>query len=312
MKKILKIVMKNLLLRDKIIFYYLKLKELYIKTFILNHKKREYIQKQFYKKLGYRIDFSQPPQTFSEKIQFRKLYENNPLYMICADKYEVRKYIREKIGEEYLIPLYLTTNKLTLDQWNKLPNSFVAKANHNSGPVKIVKDKKKVNAQKIINELNRQLKIDYGVISMETYYSKISRKIIIEKFLKNKESNDLIDYKFFCFQGEPKYCQVIQNRSSDIKIDFYNANWEKQEFTGLTLGVKKSESLLRKPKNYELMLELASILSKDFDFVRVDLYNVDGKIYFGELTFCPASGFGTFVPEKWNRIFGEYWKMGDR
>ena len=196
-----------------------------------------------------------------------------------------------------------------MEQWEELPESFVAKANHNSGPVQIVKDKSKGDAKKIIKELNSQLKIDYGILSMEKYYSDIPRKIIIETFLMNGEDKDLIDYKFFSFKGEVKYCQVIQNRNSNQTIDFYDKNWKKQEFTGLTLGVKKSESLLRKPKNYELMLELASILSKDFDFVRVDLYNVDGKIYFGELTFCPASGLGTFIPEEWNKNFGEFWNQ---
>lgn len=291
----------------------LRLKYVYMKNkYNSTVKKEKYIKKNFKKKLGYDIEFLESPKSFNQKIQHRKLYDNNPLYVICADKYRVREYVKEKIGEEYLVPLFLVTDKLTLEEWNKLPNSFVAKANHNSGPVQIVKDKKEINAKKIISELNGQLKIDYGIVSMEKYYSDIPRKIIVEKFLSNNESEDLIDYKFFCFGGDAKYCQVIQDRSKNETIDFYDKNWKKQEFTGLTLGVKKSKESLKKPQNYDLMLKLASILSKDFEFVRVDFYNINGKIYFGELTFCPASGFGTFVPEKWNRIFGEYWKMGDR
>lgn len=295
-------------------FFHLYLRQLYLKTFYSTTKAKEkYIKKQFKKYLWYEIDFNKEPETFNQKIQFRKLYDNNPLYSICADKDRVREYVKEKIGEEYLVPLYLVTDKLTEKQWDKLPNSFVAKANHNSGPVQIVKDKTKVNKKEIIRELNNQLKLDYGILSMEQYYSDIPRKIIVEKFLENKEEKDLRDYKFFCFDGEVKYCQLIKNRTIEETIDFYNRNWELQEFIGLLNPInpieKHSTTVNNKPKNYSLMLELAEKLARDFDFVRVDFYNIDGKIYFGELTFCPASGIGTFIPEEWNYKFGSYWKQ---
>ena len=132
-------------------------------------------------------------------MQFRKLYDNNPLYSICADKYRVREYVKEKIGEESPIPLYLVTDKLTEEQWDKLSNPFVAKANHNSGPVQIIKDKTKVNKKEIINELNNQLKLDYGILSLEKYYSDIPRKIIVEKFLKDSKREMLQDIKIHCF-----------------------------------------------------------------------------------------------------------------
>lgn len=300
-----KIVKNNVYLY--LLYRYIKM--LYFKiVFNTISKKQKYIEKKFKKTSGYDIDFLKTPETFNQKIQFRKLYGKNPLYAYCADKYRVRKYVKEKIGEEYLVPLYLVTDKLTIDQWNKLPDSFVAKANHNSGPVQIIKDKNKVDAKKIITELNGQLKIDYGITSMEKYYTDIPRKIIVEKFLLNNESEDLIDYKFFCFGGEVKYCQVIQNRSTNETIDFYDLNWNKQDFTGLTPGIKMSEKIMKRPVNYALMLKLASILSKDFDFVRVDFYNINGEIYFGELTFCPASGFGRFTKHDWDYKFGEFWR----
>lgn len=295
-------------------FFHLYLKQLYLKTFYSSTKAKEkYIKKQFKKYLGYEIDFNKEPETFTQKIQFRKLYDNNPLYSICADKYRVREYVKEKIGEEYLVPLYLVTDKLTEEQWEKLPNSFVAKANHNSGPVQIVRDKNKVNKKEIIRELNNQLKLDFGVLSMEKYYSDIPRKIIVEKFLENNGEKDLRDYKFFCFNGKVKYCQLIKNRTIEETIDFYDKNWKLQEFIGLLNPInpieKHSTTVNNKPKNYSLMLELAEKLARDFDFVRVDFYNIDGKIYFGELTFCPASGIGTFIPEEWNYKFGSYWKQ---
>ncbi len=293
-------------------FFHLYLRQLYLKIFYSSTKAKEnYIKKQFKKHLGYEIDFNKEPETFNQKIQFRKLYDDNPLYSICADKYRVREYVKEKIGEEYLIPLYLVTDKLTEEQWEKLPNSFVAKANHNSGPVQIVRAKNKINKKEIIRELNNQLKLDFGVLSMEKYYSDIPRKIIVEKFLENNGEKDLRDYKFFCFNGKVKYCQLIKNRTIEETIDFYDKNWKLQEFIGLLNPInpieKHSTTVNNKPKNYSLMLELAEKLARDFDFVRVDFYNIDGKIYFGELTFCPASGIGTFIPEEWNYKFGSYW-----
>ena len=293
-------------------FFHLYLRQLYLKTFYSSTKAKEkYIKKQFKKYLGYEIDFNKEPETFNQKIQFRKLYDDNPLYSICADKYRVREYVKEKIGEEYLVPLYLVTGKLTEEQWDKLPNSFVAKANHNSGPVQIVKDKTKTNKKEIIRELNNQLKLDYGILSMEKYYSDIPRKIVVEKFLESKEEKDLRDYKFFCFDGKVKYCQLIKNRTIEETIDFYDKNWKLQEFIGLVNPINPIEkhctTVNNKPKNYNLMLELAEKLAREFDFVRVDFYNIDGKIYFGELTFCPASGIGTFIPEEWNYKFGSYW-----
>lgn len=295
-------------------FFHQYLRQLYLKIFYSTTKAKEkYINKQFKKYLGYEIDFNKEPETFNQKIQFRKLYDDNPLYSICADKYRVRKYVKEKIGEEYLVTLYLVTDKLTEEQWDKLPNSFVAKANHNSGPVQIVRDKNKVNKKEIIRELNNQLKLDYGILSMEKYYSDIPRKIVVEKFLESKEEKDLRDYKFYCFNGEVKYCQLIKDRTIEETIDFYDKNWELQEFIGLLNPInpieKHSISINNKPKNYSLMLELAKKLAEDFNFVRVDFYNIDGKIYFGELTFCPASGIGTFIPEEWNYKIGSYWKQ---
>lgn len=291
-------------------FYYLKLKELYMKIFFYSNKQKEkYIKKQFKKKLGYEIDFNKEPETFNQKIQFRKLYDNNPLYSICADKYRVREYVKEKIGEEYLIPLYLVTDKLTEEQWDKLPNSFVAKANHNSGPVQIVKDKNKVDKKKIIKELNNQLKIDYGIISMEKYYSDIPRKIIIEKLLIDKTRTILQDIKINCFNKEKdKYFLDLCSREKiegKVLSVLYDQNWKNLKVTGGNLDIKE----YRKPKNLDKILKISKKLSENFEYVRVDLYNIEEKIYFGELTFCENSGFEKFTDESWDFKFGSYWEQ---
>ena len=219
-------------------YFYLKLKEIYMRIFFMsNYSKEKYIKKKFKENVGYEIDFFKSPKTFSEKIQFRKIYDNNPLYSICADKYRVREYVKGKIGEEYLIPLLLVTDRLTEEQWKKLPNQFVAKANHNSGPVQIIRDKSIAKKRDIIKELNNQLKLDYGILSMEKYYSDIPRKIIVEKFLNDISEKELKDYKFFCFNGEVKYCQLIKNRNTDETIDFYDINWAKRQFSKIYFSI---------------------------------------------------------------------------
>lgn len=282
---------------------WIKKKLIYI--FFLNFykstkSKEKYIKKKFKESLEYEIDFSKDPITFNQKIQFRKLYENNPLYSICADKYRVREYVKEKIGEEYLIPLYLVTDKLTLEQWEKLPNSFVAKANHNSGPVQIVKNKNKVNPKKIIKELNNQLSVDYGILSMEKYYSDIPKKIIVEKYLKD----NIEDYKIHCFNNGKMFIDICTRSTGITKSVLYDTNWNNLKATAGTLDDEEYV----KPEKFDKMLEIARSLSKDFEYVRVDLYNIDGTIYVGELTFCENSGFGKFTDEEWDYKFGQYWE----
>ena len=279
-------------------FFHLYLRQLYLKTFYFTTKAKEkYIKKQFKKYLGYEVDFNKEPETFNQKIQFRKLYDDNLLYSICADKYRVREYIKEKIGEEYLVPLYLVTNKLTEEQWDKLPNSFVAKANHNSGPVQIVKDKTKANKKEIIRELNNQLKLDYGILSMEKYYSDIPRNIIVEKYLKD----NIEDYKFHTFRKKVYLERITrEGLGSMYSVDV----WKNMNFS---IGYQVDNNIYPKPKNFEKMLEIVKKLSQEFEYVRVDLYNVDGKIHVGELTFCESSGFGKFTQEEWDYKFGSYW-----
>ena len=276
-------------------FIRLKILELKLKIFYSDDKNKEkYIQKNFKKNLGYEIDFSKEPVTFNQKIQLRKMYDNNSLYSICADKYRVREYVKEKIGEEYLIPLLLVTDKLTEEQWDKLPNSFVAKANHNSGPVQVVRDKSKVNKKEIIKELNNQLKLDYGILSMEKYYSDIPRKIVVEKFLVKS----IKDFRFHVFKNEDNLLNIfVQITDSELEESImYNAlTWTK---INVGNGYKVKDGEYKKPLNYNKMLDITKILASDFDYVRVDLYNLDGKIYFGELTFCDCSGFGKFTDEE--------------
>ena len=305
--------LKKLLKKSPLIVFLVRKIVQWKNTYILDTdiKKEKFIATKFRKRLGYDIEFNKIPETFNQKIQFRKLYDKNPLYAICADKYAVREYVKEKIGEEYLIPLYLVTDKLTEEQWSQLNAPFVIKPNHDSGTVEIVKDKIKVNAQKIITDINRFLKIDYGKISLEKYYSDIKeRKIIVEKYLKD----NIEDFKFHVFNMENEtkiFIQIDRDRFQGHKRNIYDENFNKLDFKYIQ-GYEFFENDIKEEVSEEIlakMKELVKKLSQGFEYVRVDLYNVDGKIYFGEMTFCPESGFGDISPVEWDYKLGSYWNQ---
>lgn len=305
--------LKKLLKKSPLIVFLVRKVVQWKNTYILNTdiKKEKFIAIKFKKRLGYDIEFNKTPETFNQKIQFRKLYDHNPLYSICADKYRVREYVKEKIGEEYLIPLYLVTDKLTEEQWSQLNAPFVIKPNHDSGTVEIVKDKNKVNAQKVITDINRFLKIDYGKISLEKYYTDIKeRKIIVEKYLKD----NIEDFKFHVFNMENEtkiFIQIDRDRFQGHKRNIYDENFNKLDFKYVQ-GYEFFENDIKKEVSEEIlakMKELVKKLSQGFEYVRVDLYNVDGKIYFGEMTFCPESGFGDINPVEWDYKLGSYWNQ---
>lgn len=276
------------------------------------YSKEQYINKRYFKEFGYKIDFNKKPVTFNEKIQFRKLYstkKEKELFAICSDKYKVRNFVAKKIGEEYLIPLVLVKDKLKIEDYDKIPNECVIKANHNSGPVQIILDKSEINFKKIVKELEVQLSMDYGIVSLESYYSLIERKIIVEKLLKDKNGRIPSDYKFYCFNNKKEikiYIQVISNRNkAGYEADFYDQDWNQ---LGFHLGGNLAKSKCEKPKNLDEMVKISKKLSEEFDYSRIDLYNIDGKIYFGEITFCPNSGLKKFKPNKWDVKLGEIWK----
>lgn len=233
------------------------------------------------------------PAYFGEKVQWLKLHGNLEKYNDYVDKYVVRKYIESTIGKEYLLPLISVFESPEDIDYNKLPNSFVLKVNHGSGYNIIVKDKEKTDFNNINKKLKKWLKEDYSAIKKEFQYKNVERKIICEEFVNDK-SGQLLDYKFFCFDGEPKFVEVDFDRFNGHKMNFYDLEWN-------LLDLKKGNcdnyhEIYKKPENFDQMIVLARVLSKKFQFVRVDLYNVDGKIYFGELTFTPASGRHPFKP----------------
>lgn len=246
------------------------------------------------------------PKTFNEKLQWLKLYDRKPEYTVMVDKYRVREYIANKIGEEYLIPLlgvWDTPDEINFDE---LPNQFAVKCNHNSGlGMCICHDKATLNIEQVKAELWKGLKQDYYLTGREWLYKDVPRKIVADKFLKSDESG-LIDYKIHCFNGVPKFILVCRDRfaNSGLTEDFYTPDWEHMKVK--RPNIPNATTLLPKPEKLDEMLMLAEKLSKDIPFIRVDFYFVEGKIYFSELTFYPASGFEGFEPPEWDNTFGEW------
>lgn len=229
------------------------------------------------------------------------------MYTKCTDKYLVREYIKEKVGEKYLIPLYYVGEKITKNEWDKLPNSFVIKPNHDTANTEIIFNKEllKEKADIIMKKLNLMLKVNFGWCVLEKHYIGIKPQIIVEKLLLDKDGNIPNDYKFHCFKNKV-YIQVIKRNieTHELEMNYLNENWKELNFETGGKILKNIE----KPKNLNEMLSVAKKLSEDFEYVRVDMYNIDGDIYFGELTFTPFSGLSRFNPEKWDFIFGEEWK----
>lgn len=232
-------------------------------------------------------------QHFGEKIQYLKLHGNLEKYNDLVDKYLVRNYIKDKIGEEYLIPIIGAYDSPEEINYDRLPNKFVLKGNHGAGYNIIVKDKKELDKEKTNKKLKRWINEDYSNIKKEYQYKNVKRKIVCEEFISDK-SGDLLDYKFFCFNGTPLFVKVDVDRYDEHKINLYDMEWNKVDIR--VDKYKDYNGIVEKPCNFDKMVGIATKLSEDFQFVRVDLYNVDGKVYFGELTFTPGSGKNPFYP----------------
>lgn len=269
---------------------------------------KQYVKAQFLYTFGYPLDL-ESPKTFCEKLQWLKLYDRNPKYTTMVDKYEVKKYVAEIIGEEYIIPTLGVWDKPQDIDWNSLPNQFVLKTTHGGGNgVIICKDKELLDKRAIIKQLESSLDKDLYKEFREWPYKDVPKRIIAEKFMAPEKSpapNDLPDYKFFCFNGEPKYCQVIRDRNTKETIDFYDMDWNHMPFVGLNPVARNGHTPVARPANLDEMKDICRKLADTKSFVRVDLYVIDDKSYFGELTLYPASGMGVLTPEEWNGKLGD-------
>lgn len=273
---------------------------------------KSYLQLLYRFKMGHRLDLKNP-KTFTEKLQWLKVNDYKPEYTKMVDKLAAKDYVASRIGEEYIIPTLGVWDKVEDIDWDSLPDQFVLKTTHGGGGCGVVvcSDKTHFDKAKAIEKLQTSMHSNAGKTYREKPYLNVPRKIIAEKFMAERKAkgnakiSDLPDYKFFCFNGKPYYCQVIRDRHTKETIDFYDMEWNHMPFVGLNPVARNGLTPVDCPENYDEMKDICRKLAKDIPFVRVDLYVIDDKKYFGELTFYPASGFGVFTPEEWNGKLGD-------
>ncbi len=272
-----------------------------------DQKKKKYIAYLYKKRTGQELRWNHL-ENYTEKMQWAKIYDNTTLKSCLTDKYQVRKWVEELIGSDYLIPLLGVWNSFDEIDFSELPNKFVLKVNNGSGTNIIVKDKSTLDLKIAKAKIDNWMSVDRSFIKgFEMHYTDIQPRIIAEKFIECAGNGDLPDYKFLCFNGQVYYCWVDIGRYHEHKRNVYDLEWNLQPWNQYSYG--NYETPIQKPQNFDKMIQIATILCQGFSHVRVDLYNVDGKIYFGEMTFTNGSGFEPILPEKYNRMLGDLWKL---
>ena len=249
------------------------------------------------------------PVGFNEKIQWLKLYDRNPNYSKMVDKVAVKDYVESIIGKEYIIPTYAVWENVEEIDFSRLPDQFVIKSNHDSGSIVICKDKNKIDQESVKKIMATSFHNNGYWYGREWPYKNVKPKIFAEKYMEDKNTGELRDYKFFCFDGVVKALFVATDRQKtgdSVKFDFFDVDYNHLDFTN---GHPNATSLPEKPHNFELMKELAEKLSQGIPHVRVDLYEVNGRVYFGELTFHHGSGCLPFDPIEWDVIFGSWLRL---
>lgn len=267
----------------------------------------EYIRRKFHTLMGYYPNLDDP-QTFNEKLQWLKLHDRRPEYVKMVDKYEVKKYVADIIGEEYIIPTLGVWDRFDDINFSQLPDQFVLKCTHDSGGIVICKDKSKFDIQSAKAKINKSLKRNYYYVGREWPYKDVKPHIIAEPYLTDESGFELKDYKILCFNGIPKLIELHSGRFLDNQMqDFYDCDWKKLSIS--QSGNKKyqvSSVIAPRPKNLEKMIELSSVLSKDFRHIRVDWYEIKDNLLFGELTFFDGSGFVPFDNFQHDLLLGSW------
>ena len=264
---------------------------------------KTYLKLQFRAQMGKRLDLENP-QTFNEKLQWLKLYDRRPEYTMMVDKYAVKDYVAQRIGREYIIPTLGVWDRFEDIDFDTLPERFVLKCTHDSGGLVICRDKASLDLQMAREKLEKSLKRNFYFHGREWPYKNVKPRIIAEPYMEER-AGELKDYKIMCFNGEAKCSFVCSDRFSEkgLHVTFFDLDWNVLPFERKYPSRKNG---LPRPAQYEKMLELAQTLSQGIPFVRVDFYEVDGKVYFGELTLYPGCGFEAFSPEEWDHTLGSW------
>lgn len=266
-----------------------------------------FLQLHYFLTVGKFINFKNP-QTYTEKLQWLKLNEKNVEYCNLVDKLAVRDHISAVWGEQHLFPLLGVWDSFDDIDFSSLPEQFVLKCNHDSGSTKVIKSKSSLR-EKDFKELrkhfNTRIKRDYFYACREYPYKNLNRHIIAEAYMidESKPDKSIEDYKFFCFDGEPKIMFVATERNIDVKFDFFDMDFNHLDIVNIHPQSNKS---IKKPEKFDEMKEIAAMLSKGMKQVRIDLYELNGEIYFGEYTFFHGAGFGEFHPYEWELRLGEW------
>lgn len=261
-------------------------------------------------RLLYRLSFGKRlnlrnPETFNEKLNWLKLYDRRPEYTTLVDKVAVKDYVSKILGSEYIIPTLGVWKKAEDINWDILPDSFVLKCNHDSGGLVVCKDKSTLDRCAAIKKLNKCLQTDFYKVSREWPYKNVPRKVFAEKFIKSSSNEDLPDFKFFCFNGVVKAMFVATDRqksNESVKFDFFDEDYNHLPFRQ---GHDNAKVPPKKPQSFEHMKAAAAKLSKGFPCVRIDFYEVNGHVFFGEMTLYHFGGLMPFSPERWDKVFGD-------
>jgi len=265
-----------------------------------------YLKAYYRLKTGSKLNLKEP-KTFNEKLQWLKLYDRKPEYTQMVDKAAAKEYVAKIIGDEYIIPTLGIWEKFEDIDLDKLPNQFVLKTTHDSGGVVVCKDKKKFDINYAEKKLSSHLSNKPYYITREWPYKYVKPKIIAEKLISNNNGNELLDYKLYCFNGKVKCILVCSNRDEAKKnlcLDFYDLNWNRMPFKFIEYS--NNENFFAKPDNLGLMLEFSERLSRNIPHVRIDFYEANGHLYFGEITFTTTSGYSDYEPDEWNYKLGSW------
>lgn len=264
----------------------------------------ELLRRKYRYKMGRELDLDNP-RTYTEKLQWLKLYDRKPVYTTMVDKVGAKDFAAERIGTQYIIPTLGIWDRPEDIDFDGLPDQFVLKCSHDSGGIVICKDKSNLDREAARKKLARCLKRDYFRVHREWPYKNVPRKILAEAYLEDEKTQELRDYKFFTFGGVPKVLYIAQGRGRNepTVADFFDMDFQHLPFV---IDHDMAPEQPAKPENFELMQALATKLAEGTPELRVDFYEVNGNVYFGEMTFFHCSGFHGFTPEDWNERFGDW------
>ena len=269
---------------------------------------KSYIRFMFRVNMKKRLNLKNP-ETFNEKLQWLKLYDRKSVYSTMVDKAAAKDYVASIIGDQYIIPTLGIWDRFEDIDFDALPDQFVLKCTHDSGGLVICKDKNSLDLESARNKINRSLKKEYYLYGREWPYKNVKPRIIAEQYMHDESGSELTDYKLHCFNGNLRMTLVCTERFTEggLKEDFYDEDWTHMDLK--RPAHSNSGRHISRPQQYDLMRELAAKLSENIPFSRIDFYEIGTKVYFGEITFFPLSGFQGFEPEKWDLELGNWIKL---